>query len=510
MNTPHKHHVTRIVATFLLLSLAATIAQAQRIQPDHLTYLGAFRLPLEGSQSNWGYSGHAMTYYPSGDPSGSADGHPGSLFGIGHAWHMMISEITIPAPVISTTKNPDELNYARTLQPFTDVRSGVDSIHVFEEIVRVGMEYLPARGEQTSDKLHFAWGAHFQEDEQNVASHMWSEMDFSGRAGPWRVSGASLYSVNDYMFAIPEEWASTHTQGRQLATGRYRDGGWSGMGPCLYAIAPWQHGNPPLSGAVLQSTPLLQYSTTYYEDPDDYRMTGYHNSDEWTGASWLAAGGNQAVVFVGTKGVGDSAWYGDPMGPCLDCEDRGRWSDAFEGQIIFYDPSDLARVADGEIDPWQPQPYAVLRIDEHLFGVDSSKQKYHLGASAYDSEHRLFYVFEFLADEDQSLVHVWHVESMPTRLNNTRTPERFNLLPGYPNPFRASTTLRYTLTSRASVTLTVYDQLGRTTERVVDGISQKAGEYSIGYNHLNRPPGVYFVRLTAGGLSRLQKLVVLR
>ena len=120
-----------------------------------------------------------------------------------------------------------------------------------------------------------------------------------------------------------------------LATGRYRDGGWSGQGPALFAIGPWNHGNPPPSGTAIQNTTLLLYTSTYVHEGVNHTMNNYHHSDEWSGAAWLTAGNQSAVVFVGTKGTGD-CWYGNEHGPCLDCENRGWWSTGFVGQFIFY------------------------------------------------------------------------------------------------------------------------------------------------------------------------------
>jgi len=66
----------------------------------------------------------------------------------------------------------------------------------------------------------------------------WPEVgNFPTRA--WRVGSYSIYSVNDYMFDIPTNWAAANTPGMLLATGRYRDGGWSGQGPTLFACGPW-------------------------------------------------------------------------------------------------------------------------------------------------------------------------------------------------------------------------------------------------------------------------------
>jgi hypothetical protein len=142
-------------------------------------------------------------------------------------------------------------------------------------------------------------------------------------------------------------------------------------------------------------------------------MDGYHHSDEWSGGAWLTAGSKAAVIFVGTKGTGD-CWYGcadgtdEPPWP-PDC-DRGWWSTGFVGQILFYDPADLAAVAQGTMQSWEPQPYAMLKIDEYLYHITSSQQWHHLGAVTFDRERGLLYISEPLADDDKPLIHVWKVE----------------------------------------------------------------------------------------------------
>lgn len=100
---------------------------------------------------------------------------------------------------------------------------------------------------QTGEKLHLAWGQHFQEDEEvRIPSHGWCNLTLSSPAtqGAWWIGNYSLYAVNGYLMEIPDAWATAHVGGRRLGTGRFRDGGWSGMGPSLYAYAPWLSGNP--------------------------------------------------------------------------------------------------------------------------------------------------------------------------------------------------------------------------------------------------------------------------
>ncbi len=392
------------------------ITSEQLIQPTDLIYLGAFRLPDGPEEIGWEYSGAAMTYYPHGDPDGPADGYPGSIFATGHDWNQYVSEISIPVPIISPDKDVEDLNTATTLQDFQDIRG--DLFGEFE-IPRAGLEYLPTQGGQTTDKLYFCWAQHMGETETNP-SHGWCELDLSNpqTVGAWRIGDYWNYVTTDYIFAIPQQWADANTPGMYLATGRFRDGGQGARGPSLLAYGPWNEGNPPAPNSTLSAVPLLLY--TDVTAGDDFTIDNYHHSDEWSGGAWLTAGDKSAVVFVGTKGLGD-CWYGfangvvwpdePPYPPVPDApyDQRGWWSTDFEGQIIFYDPADLAAVASGEMEPYEPQPYATLQIDEYLYHIESGRQEHHVGAAGFDRERGLLYVFEPLADGDKSLIHVWEV-----------------------------------------------------------------------------------------------------
>ena len=388
--------------------------QAQRIQPSDLIYRGAFRLPAGTSDvKTWAWGGYAMTYYPGGDANGPTDGYPGSIYGAGHAWEHQISEISIPAPIISASKTVNELNTATTLQGFQDVMN-VSNL----EIPRTAIAYLPAQGSQSTDKLHIAWGYHMQEPPANE-THAWGELNLANfqRQGDWHLAGLPIYnqnmSTNDYMSDIPAAWATAHTQGRLLATGRYRDGGWGGEGPSLFAIAPWSQGDPPVNNTALQNTPLLLYTSTYTNPDVHHTMTHYSHADEWSGMVWATAGDKAAVIFVGTKGTGDT-WYGNEQGPCLECDNRGWWATGLEAQFVFYDPNDLTKVAAGTMQPYEPQPYATLNVDQYLYHVTSTRQKHHLGAACFDRSGGYLYVFEVFADgdeKDRPIVHVWEIPS---------------------------------------------------------------------------------------------------
>lgn len=393
---------------------------AELIQPADLEYRGAFRLPDGDYLASWEWAGTGLAYYAEGDPGGPEDGYPGSLFGTGHEHAQQISEIAIPVPVVSTNHNLEDLNTAATLQDFRDVRGmlGVDSTAL--ELPRAGLACLPPQGAQATSKLYFCWGEHYQFE--RAVSHGWCETDLTDPAvaGGWYVGELSNYSTDDYMFEIPSAWAGTYASGMRIGTGRFRDGGWSGQGPSLIAIGPWLSGDPPPAGTELGALPLLLYTSSEDWEADAHTMNDYHHSDEWSGGAWLTTRDASAVIFVGTKGVGD-CWYGfangvvwpdeAPFPPIPDppYDQRGWWSTGFEARIIFYDPAELAAVATGEWEPYHPQPYARLDIGEHLFAPDVAIGKYQLGAAAFDDGHDLLYVTEFRGDDDKCLVHVWHV-----------------------------------------------------------------------------------------------------
>jgi len=501
------------ILVLLSVTLTPFPCRAQLIRPDDLVYMGAFRLPdSPGTPENvgweWSIWTSAAAYYPEGDPDGPDDGFPGSIFAVGHDQTQYVSEVSIPVPVISPDKNLDELNTARTLQSFADIRGGLfDEM----EMPRVGLAYLPPQGAQTTGKLYFAWAPHLDEGATNP-SHGWCELTLSDprSAGAWRIGDYWNYVTGDYLFDIPRSWADTYASGRYLATGRFRDGGQGAQGPSLFAVAPWEEGNPPAAGSTLPATPLLLY--TAVTDEEQHRVEDYHHSDEWNGAAWLTAGNRSAVIFVGTKGTGD-CWYGCADGtdtpPWPDDCDRGWWSTGFVGRMIFYDPADLAAVAQGNMESWRPQPYATMDIDDYLYHITSGQQKYHVGAMTFDRERGLLYLFEPFGDGDKPLVHVWSVKA-PTEVGGTKVGTgTFELLQNSPNPFNSSTVISYHLPEAGHVTLTVYSVTGRKVAVLVEGY-QEAGHYRTVFRGSELGTGIYICRLEVDGLSEARRMVLVR
>jgi hypothetical protein len=457
---PWPGFLVSIAAGFFALLTIVPAMPAPRLVPADFRYLGAFRLPEGGERPDTlAYGGNAMTYNPSGNPGGTGNSLPGSLFISGHDRMpygelpdgSQIAEVTIPQPVRS--KDLGSLPRATFVQRLHNVTAG--HYPGLDEIPRIGLQYLDVAA--TGPKIHIAWGQHF-EPEQPVGSHGWFDPDLAHPefTGTWFIRDLSPYSVNDYMLEIPADWADAHANGRYLGTGRYRDGGWSGMGPSLVAYRPWtdDEGTPAEPGTHLGQTTLLLYESSQNTANIERVMDGYQHPDEWAGGAWVTTTtGKSAVLFAGTKATGAKYWYGfvNPKGPELACvyapvvqeytacrqadsspcppsdltecpghnEARGWWSSRYQGQFVLYDPDDLADVAEGRKEPWEPQPYASVDIDEHLHlkappwdddYVGRGQQRgFRVSAVAYDRANDLLYVVEPLVDDGQPVVHVWRV-----------------------------------------------------------------------------------------------------
>jgi hypothetical protein len=78
-----------------------------------------------------------------------------------------------------------------------------------------------------------------------------------------------------------------------------------------------------------------------------------------------------------------------------------------------------------------------------------------------------------------------------------------------PNPFIGSMNISYTLVEdAASVSLEVYDELGRKVATLLNGKPHQAGKFKLKYqNDELKDPGVYFIRLMVDGKSSILKIV---
>ena len=103
----------------------------------------------------------------------------------------------------------------------------------------------------------------------------------------------------------------------------------------------------------------------------------------------------------------------------------------------------------------------------------------------------------------------WVPSPLAANENVPTLPREFALHGNYPNPFNASTTIRFDLPLTADVKLDVFDVLGRRVATLADDV-YSAGQHNILWNTAGVSSGVYFYRLRAGGFEAMRKMVLLR
>jgi hypothetical protein len=126
-------------------------------------------------------------------------------------------------------------------------------------------------------------------------------------------------------------------------------------------------------------------------------------------------------------------------------------------------------------------------------------------------------------------LHYWHVSAIDTggvsSYSSSRTfttgttdavdevssalPREFALMQNYPDPFNPTTVIRYKLPFTCSLTLKVFDVLGREVVTLVDGI-KSAGNYFVTFDGNRLSSGLYLYRLEAGSYTATQKMLLVK
>ncbi len=121
---------------------------------------------------------------------------------------------------------------------------------------------------------------------------------------------------------------------------------------------------------------------------------------------------------------------------------------------------------------------------------------------------------QYIGEKESGIVYV--VPTMRKSAPVEGTPNMFVLEQNYPNPFNPSTTIAYSLTESAQVTLRVLDMLGKEVVTLVND-SKAAGSYTVSFNGLDMngnslPSGAYMYRIdvtTADGTQTASRMMTL-
>lgn len=92
----------------------------------------------------------------------------------------------------------------------------------------------------------------------------------------------------------------------------------------------------------------------------------------------------------------------------------------------------------------------------------------------------------------------------------TATPSVYALEQNYPNPFNPTTTIAFSLPTRQTVTLTIYDITGRVVFQPIAGQAFEAGRHEYPLDFSAHPSGIYFCRISTEQGALVRKLSLIK
>jgi len=92
--------------------------------------------------------------------------------------------------------------------------------------------------------------------------------------------------------------------------------------------------------------------------------------------------------------------------------------------------------------------------------------------------------------------------------NNT-IPDHYYLEQNYPNPFNPVTTIKYRIPEEGTVTLKIYDLLGREVKTLVNE-QKAAGRYEVEFDADDLASGVYIYRLQVNDYASSKKMILMK
>ncbi len=93
--------------------------------------------------------------------------------------------------------------------------------------------------------------------------------------------------------------------------------------------------------------------------------------------------------------------------------------------------------------------------------------------------------------------------------NTTSSPDEYELLGNYPNPFNNATRIHFYLRKKEQIRLEVYNIRGILIDRLLD-MTMPAGEHTVTWNPDQISSGTYFYRLSDGESSRIGKAIYVK
>ncbi len=80
----------------------------------------------------------------------------------------------------------------------------------------------------------------------------------------------------------------------------------------------------------------------------------------------------------------------------------------------------------------------------------------------------------------------------------------------YPNPFNPSTKITFAVPASGKVTLTVFDNMGREVQRLVNNETYNTGVFTKDFVSNGLSSGVYYYKLSVNNFSETKKMLLVK
>jgi hypothetical protein len=257
----------------------------------------------------------------------------------------------------------------------------------------------------------------------------------------------------------------------------------------------WQGGGEPLRGIAVGQTKTFTFGLTG-ETLSDLNELNFVSelSLEGEGSYFFAA---RFLGFEDENSDKVPAAAGEPMPVTLSSftatSQKGsvevKWTSQSEVSTLAYRLSEVASL-DAQGSSQSPVDYRWVDVD-----VVAGRTYYYKLADV-DCQGNTNYHDPVLVSADGSM------------------PASYGVMPNYPNPFNASTSIAYQIPTAGHVSLVIYDVLGRKVRQLVSS-HQKAGSHTVQWDSRDDKgrevkSGVYLYIFEAGSFSETRKMVLTR
>ena len=288
----------------------------------------------------------------------------------------------------------------------------------------------------------------------------------------------------------------------------------------------WSYSNSgyALIGYIIEAVTAMTYPDAIQDmifGPFELTNTGYPDPDyEGIATGYTSDGTFEVAPYIHPSVAFSAGALYSTVG------DLYRWDQLLYGDTVFDDPDTKALFFEEHTQVtgpifyaygWYVGEIAIPRVPEpaYVVGHDGSINGFRSHIDRFVEDGKTIVLFTNVPNPSNVFQVVQSIRTaaftIPTvdAESDPGVPTNAALAAPYPNPVSRRARFTYALTEPSSVRVAIYDVLGREVAVVAQG-PRAAGRHEVALDAARMAPGLYVVRLVAGGESPTRRLTVAR